>query len=268
MKGEPEAKMSQKRTLVLYAYYESDNGKANLGFFNEYGLLQKDSVDYHLIINGTCSVPLSESWDRVLFRENKGYDFGAWYDGLQQTDLTEYTHFIFMNDTLRGPFFIKEWIYRFTDLITDVNKLSGITINCCTYEPYTNYHKRCPVPHVQSMLMCTDQVGLSIIYPKIISDELFDREETVLKKEIGASLEILKAGYNITCILPPYQVDYRIPSNCFINVYNGGCYGNPTFNYFGRFLTAEEAIFLKTTGPPAKIAFAATEKHMRINPAI
>ena len=108
---------------------------------------------------------------------------------------------------------------------------------------------RMPVtPHVQSMLLCTDRVGLDVIYPSIINaNHDLTLLETVILKEIGASLAILKAGYNITCILKPFQVDYQIITNCYVNAYNGAK-GDPWWNhaYFGRSLEPFETIFFKT----------------------
>jgi len=77
---------------------------------------------------------------------------------------------------------------------------------------------------------------------------MMDKGNTIIYKEIGASMAILNAGYNITCILTPYQVDYQIPANCFINSYNG-ILGHPwgRGKYFGRSLTPEETIFFKVS---------------------
>jgi hypothetical protein len=189
----------------------------------------------------------TKCWDRVLRRENKGYDFGAWYHGLQHSTLFGYDYFIFLNDSIRGPFGDPNWIGTFTGLLTERNKLAGITINCHN-NGYNMAYQMPVTPHVQSMMLCTDRVGLDIIYPSIISaNHDLTLLETVILKEIGASLAILKAGYNITCILKPYQVDYQVVTNCHINAYNGAK-GDPWWNhaYFGRSLTPFETIFFKT----------------------
>ena len=235
------------KVLVLYAYHESPGASTNLEFFDRFGLYRTNDITYCLIINGkTCSINLSNRWSKTVFRENEGYDFAAWNYGLENFDLSEYTHFIFLNDTVRGPFGDRHWIRTFLDLITDDVKLAGITINC-HHGLYSKYFDRETVPHVQSMFFCTDRVGLDLIRPKIINGEILDKVQTVIQKELGLSLTILDAGYNITCILPRYQVDFRNPDNQWLNSQNG-THGDVQFEgaYFGRTLHPIETIFFKT----------------------
>ena len=254
------------KILVLYAYHESEGARKNLDFFNRYGLYRTSDVTYFLMVNGSrCSVRLSQRWSGVEFRENTGLDFGAWYHSLQRFDLNQYDYFIFINDTVKGPFKNKDWIRSFISLINDQNKLAGITINCVPGGFAAPYGRR-TAPHVQSMLLCTDKIGLSILYPQVISPQMMDKSDTILYKEIGASMAILRAGYNITCILAPYQVDYRIESNCYVNVNNG--YGGHPWGdrgYFGRSLYPLETIFFKTntgTNPLSlRQAIEAQERH-------
>lgn len=233
--------------LCIYAYYEKESSKKNLEFFQRHGMKIRDRVTYMLIINGEKCTLDTSMWDNVIKRENKGYDFGAWYDGLQNSKIDNFDYFIFLNDSIRGPFGNENWIQTFTGLLNERNKLAGITINC-HIDGYNVAYQMPVTPHVQSMLLCTDRIGLNIIYPKIINDNHnLSLLETVILKEIGASLAILMAGYNITCILKPYQVDYQVLSNCFVNSYNGAK-GDPWWNnaYFGRSLEPFEVIFFKS----------------------
>lgn len=233
-------------SCVIYVYYESSGAKRNLEFFNKYGLYETNNVTYLLVINGEkCSVNLSERWSIIKHRVNEGYDFAAWKEGLSFVDIDKYKYFIFMNDTVCGPFVDRHWIRTFTEMLNSEVKLAGISINCHT-ELYSKYHNRKSVPHVQSMFWCTDRIGLEIVQEKIFSLENMDKEKTVIYKELGLSLAILNAGYNITCILPKYQVDYRLPENQFINSQNGA-YGDPQYPgaYFGRSLHPLETIFAK-----------------------
>jgi len=248
------------KVLVLYAYHETPHSKVNLEFFNRFGLYQTginqllpsgsqtEDVSYCLIVNGRfCTVPLSERWTKTIDRDNLGYDFNAWYEGLQAFDGgKEFTHFIFMNDTVMGPFGDRHWIKTFTDLLSDEVKLAGISINCHV-DLYAKHHGRASVPHVQSMFLCLDRAGLELIFPRIINSEILGKEETVIKKELGLSLAILNAGYNISCILPKYQVDFRKEENQFINSDNK-YHGDPQFRgaYFGRSLHPLETIFFKS----------------------
>jgi hypothetical protein len=232
--------------LCIYAYYEKESARKNLEFFQRHGMSVRSNVTYILIINGEVCTLDTTMWDVVIKRENRGYDFGAWYHGLQNSNLN-FDYFIFLNDSIRGPFGDPNWIHTFTNLLTDHNKLAGITINCHT-NGYNMAYRMPVTPHVQSMLLCTDRVGLNIIYPNIINNNHdLSLLETVILKEIGASLAILRAGYNITAILKPFQVDYQIIANCYVNAYNGAK-GDPWWNnaYFGRSLDPFEVIFFKT----------------------
>lgn len=197
------------KNVLFYAYYESDHAKTNLEFFNQYGMFCSQTK-YILVVNSPeCSVELSPLWT-VIYRSNIGFDFGAWYDGLQSVDINQFQYFIFLNDTMRGPIGVKNWIPAFTELLNAKVKLSGVSINTLSHPWFTHNYKRKTLPHVQSMLMCTDRTGLDLIYPKIINDVMdTDKWTVVLTKEIATSLEILKHGFNISCILPTHQVNYQ-----------------------------------------------------------
>jgi lipopolysaccharide biosynthesis protein len=42
---------------------------------------------------------------KVLSRRNKGYDFGSWSFALSSVNLSDYSHIIFMNDSIVGPLY-------------------------------------------------------------------------------------------------------------------------------------------------------------------
>lgn len=218
----------EKKYLVIYAYSENPESKKNLEFFSKYGMYQQDRVVYLLVVNGyNYTAEIGKRWNHILHRRNEGADFGAWYAGLELVDIEDYDYFFFLNDTVIGPFGDRHYLRTFSDLLTEKVKLTGLSINC---------HTR---PHVQSMFFCTDIIGLKIIYAKIIN------EEDITLKEREISWEILKYGYNITCILPEMQVDYLDQKNWNLN---GNKYdGDPWYlgSYFGRTLTPLETIFIR-----------------------
>ena len=195
-------------TLVLFAYTDSIGARTNLIFFEKYGMDQSHS--YILIINETATPPdlprlqPSVKWTTVLRRPNEGYDFGAWAAALRTVDIEQYDYFVLLNDTVRGPFMsrnsdgVRPWTMCFTQLLNDKVKLSGISINCTTWLRPT------PEPHVQSMLLCTDRIGMRIILP-IIREEATDKVQIIRNKELGCSQAILAAGYNISCMLSMYR---------------------------------------------------------------
>ncbi|KAL2288841.1 hypothetical protein FJTKL_03493 [Diaporthe vaccinii] len=145
------------RPLVLYTYAESDNARENLAFFVKNGL--HGNADFVFIFNGeTSAVDLLPQAPnvQVVKRDNKCFDIGAMGEVLRKDDLWKgYKRFITMNASIRGPFFPVHapscWTDTFLNRITDKVKLVGTSLNC---------HPRV---HLQSMLLATDDVGMSVL---------------------------------------------------------------------------------------------------------
>jgi hypothetical protein len=267
---------------ILYAYHEDSSSKDNLKYFLENGYISNPEYHFLFIINGHhCDIEIPTASNISIYkRDNKGYDFGAWTYGL--TYVHNPDKIIFLNSTIKGPFLSSKndecWIDQFTNMITDTTKLAGISINCPhisngslhefktiidTYKVYQNGY----LPHVQSMLLVTDAIGLEIGIKGDIfneNDMMMDnfeanvgsdgrivnkqKEEFVIRKEIGYSAKILESGYNINCILSKYKdKNYRDSENHDINN-NNGYNGDPFYNhsYFEDTIDPYEAIFIKT----------------------
>lgn len=255
------------RNLVIYSYFETFASKTNLEFFNDYGLYEKEETDYCLVVNaGVCTVNLSSRWSLVVLRENKGHDFAAWKQGLDAFDLKQYKYFIFLNDTVIGPLGDRHWIRTFTQKLNTETKLCGISINCLHVAKFNLYNPKTPLqgrvcPHVQSMLWCTDKIGLDLVLPLLSDDTKYSKDELVARKEIGLSSLLLSFGYNITCILPPYQVDYRSKEH-FLNTFNGRD-GDVFFPqaYFNKDIDPLQAVFFKNKRyTPEKLARVVEEQ--------
>ena len=241
------------RTVVYYVYTESARARENLQHFVLQGMVERESVDYILIINSeTCSIPLGDGWSRVIKRENAGYDFGAWRAALAETNPSTYDYLFFLNDTVKGPYYIKNWMSRFTSQLTDETLITGISINCCTYPPIQAYYKIPVIPHVQSMFWCVNRKGFTILQPLLMTPELEDKMQMIAQKEVGMSIAIINAGYNITCLLPLYQHDYRQKERWGeYAALNTAAAGDIWFNgcYCGRTIHPSETIFFKTSRP-------------------
>lgn len=225
------------KTLCLYVFHQYT---LNVQFFIKHGLFQDPTVDFILIANDPdfkMVLPCP-----VVVRKNENYDFGAWSEVLLTSDkYKQYDYFILINSTVRGPFLPpwfrqKNWTKLFTEQITDQVKLFGTMI--CIFDGR---------PHVQSMLLTTDRIGLQIG----INQGIFQLGQTPLtkgeisaNKEIQYSTEILNAGYNIGCLLRAYQgIDFRKSSFhhqtiCLFEL----------FSYYGMAIHPYEVIFPKITG--------------------
>ena len=165
--------ITSRKVCLLYAYNHSPATAYNLNFFLDNYQQTKCSlpVDYTLIVNGEAELPLEklqrDHW-KILRRENYGYDFGAWLHGLESINLNDYEHFVFINDTVRGPFYRSKdmnWLQELLVMLTENTKLVGISVNCCTDLTVNTVYRSSIIPHVQSMLWATDRVGLDFDLP-------------------------------------------------------------------------------------------------------
>ena len=228
------------RSHVLLVYVYADvhvYAYGNLKYFVETAVREKDGVDYVFILQQVDNKMIDEKEMPVLPKRNAFYlqhenlclDYGTvgWFlenhtvgdpwkrmsTSPNNTDqhkfnLTQYKYFIFMNSSIRGPFFppyflqfladyqkdfneIFYWYYIFTQRINDRVKLVGCTINCV------------PLIHVQSYFLVTDFTGLSVV---LKSDERAfacykSQSEVIMHSEQGISQRILQAHYMITSLL-------------------------------------------------------------------
>tara|TARA_Y100000361_G_C11088590_1_gene305190 strand:+ start:132 stop:902 length:771 start_codon:yes stop_codon:yes gene_type:complete len=229
----------EKKTLVIYSYFEKNKQYIdNFRFFLEHGT--KDSeTDYFIVVNGETSVHYHTSNILSLKRKNEGFDFGAWTDALSLINTDKYDYFIFLNCTARGPFLPswaekQSWVKLFTDKINDQTKLVGPTISGHNGQP-----------HVQSFLLTTDRVGLDVAKKAGIFNTKKCSKREAIDKEILFSTEILRAGYNIGCMLASYNgIDFR--KNSWVCA-NSDYAGDPWYSnmYFGVNINPFEVLFFK-----------------------
>ena len=197
---------------VIYVYRETESSKRNLQLFIENGIYKNDEIYYVFAINDhILSIPVPNAKNiKILKRENIGHDFGAWADCLNTLDSNNmsFKHYIFMNDTVAGPFLPRyinkeKWYKMFCSLLSIDVKLSGLTIN---HDPWNI--GRPDMQHVQSMMFCTDQTGLQILKRDIFSYRPAEfqniykksRKNFIIKFEIGMSQKILNQGYKIAAL--------------------------------------------------------------------
>lgn len=245
------------RVLVVYHYFERDDiYRNNLGYFLKHGILPQ--CDYVVCINGGCSLelPLFENV-KYLYRPNVGFDFGAYDEVVNRTDLNCYDYFFFINCTMRGPFlpayFTAPWTTPFLNLLSDNVKLVGPTINIlhrnATYAAlFRQRHSfREPFAHVQSMMFATDRECISFLKQKGFFDRRPEstRDDAIVNHELLLSQEVLGNGWNISSIVPEYRLDYRTIEN---DVNPSSHLGDPWYRgkYFHRSLHPFETIFFKT----------------------
>ena len=247
---------NSNQICVIYNYYEkNEDYKENFVYFLENGIL--DDVDYYIIVNGESSVNIPQKDNMfVFFRENEGYDFGA-YSYIVNNKLTKpYTYYFFINTSIKGPYLknnSKKWYEYFTKLFVGNVHVVGTTINICSNHNaaciYKNNTKNVS-PHVQSMFFAIDYQ----YFQELVNEDFFNEDKIIKmsfndvigEKEVGLSQKAIEKGYNINCILPKYRgLDY-INMNEDINPTSN--MGDPYYKggYFGESIDPYDVIFYKT----------------------
>lgn len=274
---------------MVYVYANTHKyAYGNLKYFIETAVRERDGVDYIFILQRVGNKEINETEMPSLPKQNAFYiqhdnecfDYGTvgwffheytisnfWKQSKSTTidnknyhrkfDISRYKYFIFMNASIRGPFFPpyflkflldyqKEfnepfyWYYIFTKRINSKVKLVGCTISC-------------PKPqHVQSYFVVTDIIGLSIL---VKSDDTDGSPRTgifgchaslsddISISELGMSSRILESGYTIDSLLTIYQyVDFSKTKNDECTIY-GNPYGDK--NMEGTSLEPYEVVFVK-----------------------
>lgn len=228
-RNEGSQTLANSKTNLLLVYsgptsLENELYLSNFEYFLEHGLPSSshpescDQKDIRVVLVLTTStlahyqndiMSLNATCGEILTvtRQDRCYDMESSRVVLLSS-LRPKIHFdkyLFLNCGLKGPFQKPSlsnsssfWANTFTSMINDDVKLSGITINC---------GGKCGVSHahVQSMLWCTDRIGLeAILQAKAIYDcgnqlrsGMVGRSELIVHYELGLSRAVMKAGYAI-----------------------------------------------------------------------
>ncbi|ROW04759.1 hypothetical protein VMCG_04734 [Cytospora schulzeri] len=277
------------RPLILYAYAESENARANLEFFLKKGLHGK--ADFVFIFNGEAPeavqlIPTKRSNVRVVQRDNTCYDIGSFGKVLRSQIKVggdgnngkgvplwhRYKWFITMNASIRGPFlpvWSEEcWTDAFLRKVTDDTKLVGLSYHCN------------PSPHLQSMLLATDHIGMSILLDPALAfsvpnddpphgtvddpvgySRCYEQFDQAVHSEIGMARLIRSQGYKVDAMLTSVHIlgaaDYcqkaAYPTD---HLWDG--------MYFGFNVHPYEMLFMKTNRDiDPELVKRMTEWHLR-----
>ena len=250
--------LMENKICCFYVYYEKDKSyKYNFTYFLNNGIL--DNIDYYIIINGKCTVKIPNRTNiKVLQRDNKGYDFGAYSYAVSKLDNITYEYYFFINTSVIGPYLSdnsKDWTIKFIKLFKNNVKVVGTSINIYTkdyiskYNLNTIYKKSKPFCHVQTMFFVIDNEyfnflnRINFFNEEEVNDKKFDY--IITYKEVGLSQIALNNGWNINCILNEYEgLDYiRLNEDINKRSMNGDPYYKNA--YFGKDIKKEDVIFFK-----------------------
>jgi hypothetical protein len=194
----------------------------------------------------------------AVFRENSGFDICSSRIvieyGLAPRSGT-YTHVVFMNGSVRGPFLpsyvTSTWIDMFQQFLNNDVRLVGTTINCMS--DFYDVDRGFTSLHVQSMVLALDAVGVRSLLPVLQCYKEYT--EAINYGEIGMSQSILRAGFGLSALqgswreVAIFEKDLNsseVKKRCGAVTKNTG--GDP--NHPGAYLEGTvhplEVIFIKT----------------------
>jgi len=189
------------KTLVCYVFHQYNN---RVQHFIDNAIFEDPDIDFLLVINDLNLKIDLPSYVKVFNRSNIGFDFGGWSDGVLTNDLYKnYTHFIFANSSIIGPYLPTDYKGKWTDVLinglSDSIKLFGPTINTCRSPDKV---------HVQSYVFSMKLETLEYLISKdIFSIRVYPKNmyEAVWHKEVPMSLVLLQNGWNIGCMMKEYK---------------------------------------------------------------
>lgn len=242
------------KILVLFVFHEFN--ERVLMFLNK-SIFYDDCVDFIIICNNK-SIDINSyikyTNTTVLYRDNIGWDFGGWSDGLLTDNLyTNYSHFIFVNSTVIGPFLKPSFRGKWTDIyvknLTNNVKLFGSFINANVWNLPLIFDPKLSTATVQSFIFSMDKEALDyLIVRGIFSTTYYTTThwETIQDREMKMSRCIIENGWNIGSLLRRYRpVDFTMSKKDAID-YKIDFLGDIAFpKYENKLWIRENVVFIK-----------------------
>jgi hypothetical protein len=232
---------------VSYAYYEKDDKqRKNLQFFLTVGagyakhyFRRPAHVFFQIIVAGDLCTPCQDiehnfmlardtggvpgvrkavisKHTTVLYRhDNVGMDIASHGVGLQwltfQLRLNQFKYFIFLNSSVRGPFYPSympaewQWTDAFVGALQRGNALAACSIVCLP-----DIDAGGPGPRAESWAFALDRKGLNVALQRAVFGKRHCKlcpNGIVVAGEYGLSTSILDAGLNMTTLMTKYGKD-------------------------------------------------------------
>ena len=222
------------KLLVLFVFHQYNE---RVKHFINHSIFYDKTVDFLIICNDK-SINIDDEIIHynasVFYRDNIGYDFGGWGDGLLTNNLyINYTHFIFVNSSVMGPYLHPNYKGKWTDIylenLKDNVKLFGSTINSNHLNTSKEEDPSMLGAHVQSYIFSMNITTLDyLIHHGIFSNTKYVETflEAITLKEILMSRLIIANGWNIGSFLKIYHgVDFTFRDKTASD-YNQEFYGD------------------------------------------
>ena len=232
------------KILVSYVFH---NYNKRVEYFLNNCIFESSNVDFLIICNDKSININCPSFSNVFImkRDNIGYDFGGWSDGILTNEIYKnYDYFIFINSSAVGPFLKPTFLGKWTDIyingLKEQNcKLFGSMINTIQ-SPHL-------FTHVQTYIFSVDREALNYL----IEEEIFTTRkyvksifDAVISKEILISRKIIDRGWNVASLLPLYK-DVDFTNDKTFNNFTF-IYGDLMFEkYRGNLWNEYDLVFIK-----------------------
>ncbi|KAK4537662.1 hypothetical protein CDCA_CDCA13G3687 [Cyanidium caldarium] len=213
---------------VSYAYTErTAHDVRNLEFFLRHGLYNASDVHFYLVVNGERCTPCDSISpeilppERIFYRTNTGYDFGAHgflVERLERTgQLSRYRYLFLINSSVRGPFVPRYWRDRrwtevFETLLTD--RVGGVasSLVCLPREDRGG-----PGPRLEGYAVALTQEAVQVARRAGVFRNRGGKFGAIVHGEYGLSKALLDAGMQIDTLMSkyykPFGAEPAIP-NC------------------------------------------------------
>jgi len=223
------------KTLVCYVFHQYND---RVQYFIDNAIFEDVGTDFLIVINDLDIKINVPNHVKIFNRKNIGFDFGGWSEAILTDELYKnYSHFIFANSSIIGPYCKDKWTSVFLNGLTDSVKLFGPTINTIK-DPLNK-------SHVQSYLFSMNLETLEFLISKeIFSTKTYasNMDEAVWWKEVLMSRFIIDNGWNIGCLMKEYRgIDFTFQTQ------------NPDIEYLGDIMCPDgigwdrfyELVFIK-----------------------
>lgn len=214
------AQRRRTQTLVLYVYNALDTEQQNnFHFFMRWAVQSGDGVAYKIILTEGSGVldilelPQLPANAEYLRSRDCTSTWGALSTVMSKLPLDDFQYYMVVDSSVKGPFVpeyaqkVLHWSEIFTERLTARVKMVGSAISC------EGSPKEGDVagewrenPYVLPYAWATDKAGWNLLREESVVFRCYtDPWDTRYYSDSGASLAVLKAGYNLDTLLTRYQ---------------------------------------------------------------
>ena len=165
-----EKNIISDKTLILYAYYETDSSKNNLIYFLENGIINNSNYHYYINYSFKTTINFDKYTNKYnnlfILNINSTNAWSSWYNIIKKIKINEYNNFIFLKDKIRGPYNMSntDWVKYITNNIND----ETVIIAGYGTSPLGKLYK---FPYIPDKFICMNTIILQFLLNNNIFEE-------------------------------------------------------------------------------------------------